>query len=83
MVVYVVEHLNYVVAVFGTEEEAEAFAAKYSNVYNKQKDYEELGYGELNVTPYEIGKYDESEFWWLDDEEIVVPKSAVDIIENP
>lgn len=81
MTVYVVEHLydvegefgdaigkSYIVAAFGTKEEAEEFVAKYSNEHVYDKPYASLLCGELDITPIEIGKYDESEFWWIDDE---------------
>lgn len=81
MIVYVVEHLydvdggfgdaiseNDIVAAFETEEEAEAFVAKYSDVHVYDRPYASLRCGELAVTTIETGKYDESEFWWLDED---------------
>lgn len=65
---------NDVIAIFETREEAEAFVAKYNNVqvYDRitfaLSDDVELRYGDLYIIPIETGKYDESEFWWLDEE---------------
>lgn len=56
------------ICIFDSEEKANAFKEKYQNPHGYSKPYDMLYCGELEVRELPT-TYDETEFWWRDNED--------------